>query len=59
MTVADGHWLMQQHADWITQNNGGFGAVREVCDLILESQNKLDAIHQTYLAETQLSGAKE
>lgn len=59
VTVADGHWLMQQHADWITQNNGGFGAVREVCDLILESQNKLDAIHQTYLAETQLSGAKE
>ncbi|MBD3653695.1 3-deoxy-manno-octulosonate-8-phosphatase KdsC [Kangiella sp.] len=50
VTVADGHWLMQQHADWVTHNKGGFGAVRELCDLILTSQNKLEAIHQQYLA---------
>lgn len=59
VTVADGHWLMQQHADWVTQNNGGFGAVREVCDLILHSQNKLQAIHQEYLAKAQPSGVKQ
>lgn len=59
VTVADGHWLMQQHADWITQYNGGFGAVREVCDLILESQNKLEAIHQEYLSAGQLSEVSE
>ncbi|ACV26072.1 3-deoxy-manno-octulosonate-8-phosphatase KdsC [Kangiella koreensis] len=59
VTVADGHWLMQQHADWITQNNGGFGAVREVCDLILHSQNKLEAIHQDYLTKAQPSGVKQ
>ena len=27
-------------ADWHTQRNGGEGAVREVCDMILASQNK-------------------
>lgn len=59
VTVADGHWLIQQHADWITQHNGGFGAVREVCDLILHSQNKLQAIHQEYLAKAQPSGVKQ
>lgn len=59
VTVADGHWLMQQHADWVTQHNGGFGAVREVCDLILHSQNKLQAIHQEYLAKAQPSGVKQ
>lgn len=58
VTVADGHWLMQQHADWITQSNGGFGAVREVCDLILHSQNKLETIHQEYLSKAQPSGVK-
>ncbi|MCW8855761.1 MAG: 3-deoxy-manno-octulosonate-8-phosphatase KdsC [Kangiella sp.] len=58
VTVADGHWLMQQHADWVTENNGGFGAVREVCDLILESQNKLDTIHQDYLSKVKHNGAK-
>lgn len=59
VTVADGHWLMQQHADWVTQNNGGFGAVREVCDLILESQHKLEAIHQDYLTKAQPAGTKQ
>lgn len=59
VTVADGHWLMQQHADWVTQNNGGFGAVREVCDLILHSQNQLEAIHQEYLSKAEPSGVKQ
>lgn len=48
VTVADGHWFVQQKADFITSNKGGFGAVREVSDLILSSQNKLDAMHETY-----------
>ena len=57
ITVADGHWLMQQHADWITPSNGGFGAVRDVCDLILDSQNKLEVIHQNYLSHNKNPGA--
>ena len=59
VTVADGHWFMRQHADWITENPGGFGAVREVCDLILDSQNKLQAIHQGYLNREQNSGVNK
>jgi len=49
ISVADGHWFVKQHADWITTNVGGNGAVREVCDLLLNAQNKLDQIHNSYL----------
>jgi len=47
--VADGHNFVKQNADWITSSNGGQGAVREISDLILSAQNKLDAIHQQFL----------
>ncbi|MGJ8680673.1 3-deoxy-manno-octulosonate-8-phosphatase KdsC [Paraglaciecola sp.] len=43
--VADGHPVVQQNADYITHIKGGFGAVRELCDLILLANNKLDLIH--------------
>ena len=46
--VADGHYFVQQNADWLTQNDGGQGAVREIADLLLHSQNKLEQIHQQY-----------
>jgi len=49
ISVADGHWLVRQHADWITVSVGGNGAVREVCDLLLSAQNKLSQIHSSYL----------
>ncbi|AKE52679.1 3-deoxy-manno-octulosonate-8-phosphatase KdsC [Kangiella geojedonensis] len=48
VTVADGHWFVREKADWTTQNNGGFGAVREITDLILESKGLLEKIHQEY-----------
>ena len=41
--VADAHPLLLPKADYGTQIAGGCGAVREVCDLILLAQNKLDA----------------
>ncbi|MDV5170921.1 3-deoxy-manno-octulosonate-8-phosphatase KdsC [Photobacterium rosenbergii] len=40
--VADGHPLLAQRADFVTRVQGGFGAVREVCDLILEARGELD-----------------
>ena len=49
ISVADGHPFVKQHADWITDNNGGNGAVREVCDLLLSAQQKLAKIHSGYL----------
>ena len=41
--VADTHPLLLPKADYVTQIAGGRGAVRELCDLILLAQNKLDA----------------
>jgi 3-deoxy-D-manno-octulosonate 8-phosphate phosphatase (KDO 8-P phosphatase) len=41
--VADGHPLLRQKANYVTQINGGHGAVREVCDLILQARGELEA----------------
>ncbi len=49
ITVADAHTFVQEHADLQTQKRGGRGAVREVCDLILDAQGLLDAIYKKYL----------
>ncbi|MGO4893292.1 3-deoxy-manno-octulosonate-8-phosphatase KdsC [Flavobacterium sp. W21_SRS_FM6] len=40
-SVTDGHPSVKQKAHYITQNRGGFGAVREICDLILLAKGKL------------------
>lgn len=41
--------LVQQHAHYVTGRQGGHGAVREVCELIMESQGTLDAALAPYL----------
>jgi 3-deoxy-D-manno-octulosonate 8-phosphate phosphatase (KDO 8-P phosphatase) len=40
IAVADAHPSVKSHAHFITQAPGGTGAVREVCDLILEAQRR-------------------
>ncbi|ANS84349.1 3-deoxy-manno-octulosonate-8-phosphatase KdsC [Vibrio scophthalmi] len=40
--VADGHPLLAQRANYVTTIKGGHGAVREVCDLILQARDELD-----------------
>ena len=47
--VADSHFFVKQHADWTTQSIGGKGAVRNVSDLILQAQGKLEKILNSYL----------
>ena len=42
IAVADAHLLLLPRADYVTRINGGRGAVREVCDLLLLAQGKLD-----------------
>ena len=42
IAVANAHSFVKQHAHWQTSAMGGNGAVREVCDLILEAQGLLD-----------------
>lgn len=49
VAVADAHFAVKQRADWCTQTPGGLGAVREVCDLIMQVQGSFDAMLQSYL----------
>ncbi|EGM68771.1 3-deoxy-manno-octulosonate-8-phosphatase KdsC [Shewanella sp. HN-41] len=43
--VADGHPYVRQHAHLVTNLNGGHGALRELTDLLLLSQNKFATAH--------------
>nr|WP_269468558.1 3-deoxy-manno-octulosonate-8-phosphatase KdsC [Alteromonas sp. ASW11-130] len=45
IAVSDAHPIVKQQANWVTTNRGGFGAVREVCDTLLQANDELDAIH--------------
>jgi 3-deoxy-D-manno-octulosonate 8-phosphate phosphatase (KDO 8-P phosphatase) len=38
VTVADAHPLVKSRVHWITHSGGGQGAVREICDLILNAR---------------------
>ncbi|MEY4719699.1 MAG: hypothetical protein RL563_2317 [Pseudomonadota bacterium] len=49
VAVADANFAVKRHADWCTAANGGRGAVREVCDLIMQVQGTFDAALQAYL----------
>lgn len=49
VAVADANFAVKQRADWCTQTPGGLGAVREVCDLIMQAQGTFDAMLQSYL----------
>jgi len=42
IAVNDAHPSVLQHADLITSTKGGFGAVREICDLFLQCHNRLN-----------------
>lgn len=42
VAVADAHPLLIPKAHYVTRINGGRGAVRELCDLILLAQGKLE-----------------
>lgn len=49
IAVANAQPVVAEHADYKTARCGGDGAVREICDLILQAQGKLDAIVEHYL----------
>ena len=49
ITVADGHHLVKEHAHWQTPSNGGRGAARDVCELIMQAQETLESQFQKYL----------
>ncbi|HMM67189.1 MAG TPA: 3-deoxy-manno-octulosonate-8-phosphatase KdsC [Dokdonella sp.] len=43
VAVANAHPWVRDRAHWCTRLDGGSGAVREVCDLIISAQGKADA----------------
>jgi len=49
MSVADAHLLVKQHAHWVSESLGGYGAVREACELIMHAQGTLEKQMTQYL----------
>lgn len=49
IAVESAHDFTKQHAHWITSRPGGHGAAREVCELILQAQGKLEDLLNSYL----------
>lgn len=47
-SVPDAMTAVKQTAHYVTERNGGRGAVREVCDLILEAQGWAEEIKERY-----------
>ena len=50
IAVQDANFAVKAHADWCTQTCGGQGAVREVCDFIMQAQGSFDSILKNYLS---------
>lgn len=50
-SVPNGHALVHRHVDYVTEARAGQGAVRELCELILAAQGKLDAALARYLTD--------
>lgn len=48
ITPANGNHILASQALWQTKKSGGNGAVREVAELILTVQNKLETLLATY-----------
>lgn len=49
IAVNDANFAVRQRADWVTELSGGQGAVREVCDFIMQAQGSFEAALGAYL----------
>ena len=49
VAVANAQECVKDHALMVTQKSGGNGAVREVCNFILKSQDRYDDLIQSFL----------
>ncbi|GAB6141401.1 HAD family hydrolase [Methylosoma difficile] len=49
IAVSDANFAVKEYADWCTRLPGGQGAVREVCDFIMQAQGTFDAMLNSYL----------
>lgn len=49
IAVQDANFAVKERADWCTTLPGGQGAVREVCDFIMQAQGNFDNVLNAYL----------
>jgi 3-deoxy-D-manno-octulosonate 8-phosphate phosphatase (KDO 8-P phosphatase) len=49
IAVNDAHAFVLQHAHWQTPHEGGRGAARDVCEMVLEAQGNLKSALDSYL----------
>jgi len=52
VAVADAALETREHAHYVTKALGGFGAVREVIELILKAQGRWDDLIKRYISAT-------
>jgi len=55
-TVANAATGMREHAHWAATRAGGHGAARELCELLLAAQGKLDASYRAHLDAGSVQG---
>lgn len=51
LTVPNAHDELLARAHWVSRREGGLGAVREACDLILKAQGRYDELLAPYIGE--------
>ncbi|MCC2667429.1 MAG: kdsC [Gammaproteobacteria bacterium] len=49
ITVPDASKIIKEHTHWTTTQRGGQGAVREICDFIMQAQGTYQSIVDSYL----------
>ncbi|SHF50883.1 3-deoxy-D-manno-octulosonate 8-phosphate phosphatase (KDO 8-P phosphatase) [Modicisalibacter ilicicola DSM 19980] len=49
ISVPNAPAYIREHADWVTEHGGGHGAVREICDTLLELQGHWATVLDTYV----------
>jgi len=49
IAVNDANDPVKEYADWCTRTPGGQGAVREICDFIMQSQGTFESILKSYM----------
>ncbi len=49
IAVQDAHPMVKKHAHWLTPSNGGRGAGRDVCEMIMEANGCLQTELESYL----------
>jgi 3-deoxy-D-manno-octulosonate 8-phosphate phosphatase (KDO 8-P phosphatase) len=59
IAVQDADPFVKRHAHWQTPSAGGRGAAREVCELLLEAQGRLDRERAPFVSSETLPGSGE